>query len=62
MEDHRHCLYCVKAIPSDRTFCSEECEKTFTKRHGRSVLIQRFVLIFLILFIIFMFLKKWNLF
>ena len=26
---HTHCRSCAKAIPSDKTFCSEECKQRY---------------------------------
>ena len=32
VEPHRHCLVCGKAIPADKNFCSEKCERYYEKK------------------------------
>ena len=38
VEEHKHCIVCGKAVPSEKLFCSQECEDRFNlqqKRMGR---------------------------
>ncbi|MEA1993164.1 MAG: DUF2116 family Zn-ribbon domain-containing protein [Euryarchaeota archaeon] len=32
IEPHKHCMVCGKAIPTDKSFCSEKCEEHYRKR------------------------------
>lgn len=32
VEPHKHCLVCGKAIPMDKNFCSEKCERYYEQK------------------------------
>ncbi|MFN4132933.1 MAG: DUF2116 family Zn-ribbon domain-containing protein [Candidatus Hadarchaeales archaeon] len=50
MEDHRHCIICGKAIPTDKYVCSPSCE-TILKSHQKQA--QRMRMITLAVFFLF---------
>ncbi len=36
IQQHKHCLVCEKAIPTDKRFCSERCETIHEERRKRA--------------------------
>ncbi|MCK4310562.1 MAG: DUF2116 family Zn-ribbon domain-containing protein [Methanomicrobia archaeon] len=32
VDPHKHCVVCGKAIPTDKTFCAEKCERYYEKK------------------------------
>ncbi|MBU7017965.1 MAG: DUF2116 family Zn-ribbon domain-containing protein [Theionarchaea archaeon] len=36
IQQHKHCLICEKAIPSDKRFCSDRCESMYEDRRKKA--------------------------
>lgn len=47
-DDHKHCMVCGRAVPSDRDFCTQDCKEKYSKadkKKGKSSTIQIVVLV-----------------